>query len=129
MKTTCLTLLFTVFLAACASKPTKAELESASYGTYPTGYEAAIRQHMSRTLKDPDSARYQILNPPKAYFHRGMAGYFVCANINAKNSFGAYVGNRMGYFIFREGSIIFDWHDTANLGALGEVGRLCSELV
>lgn len=60
----------------------------------------AIREakaYFENTLKDPDSATYSDL----VVFNNsagGTNGYVVCGKINAKNSYGGYVGFRPFYF-------------------------------
>lgn len=50
-------------------------------------------------------------------------GYAVCANINARNSFGGYVGNRMSYFLIRDGRVIDESHGDGNYGEAIVQGR------
>lgn len=101
----CVTLLM---MTGCAT-PTSAELERADYGSYPKNFESTIRAHLRSQLKDPDSAQITFLNSPKSgwYSLGGLKyGYVVCARINAKNSFGAYVGYRPAYFMIRNDIVI-----------------------
>lgn len=73
---------------------------NSDFGPRPVAYEEAIKTHMERSLKDPDSARYRFGQPRKGYANKGMAfggqvifvGYIVPVQINAKNSFGGYTG-------------------------------------
>ena len=106
-------------VSGCATPPTQEELASADYGQYPSDYEQIIKGYMQATLKDPDSARYQFLNPPKTGwngFGGKKFGYIVCAYINAKNSYGGYVGNRMSYFMIKNGRVIDASHGDGNYG-------------
>ena len=108
-----------MFIAGCATRPTEQELTNADYGSYPSDYEQLIRRHMQSVLKDPDSARYDFLNSPKSGWNvlgGKKFGYVVCANINAKNSFGGYVGTRMSYFMMRDGRTIDASHGDGNYG-------------
>lgn len=109
-----------IVLAGCATPPTEQELASADYGAYPGDYEQVVEGYMQSILKDPDSARYEFLNSPKkgwAGIGNKRFGYVVCANINAKNSFGGYTGNRLNYFFIKDGSVI-----DASLGEGGDYG-------
>ncbi len=95
-------------MTGCAT-PTAADLERADYGFYPTDFESTIRAHLRSQLKDPDSAQISFLNSPKSgwYALGGLKyGYVVCAQINSKNSFGAYVGYRPAYFMIRNDIVI-----------------------
>lgn len=48
--------------------------------------EAALRQSMESKLKDPDSAKYRKIKVG------GDEDSTICGEVNAKNSFGGYVG-------------------------------------
>ena len=105
-------------LLGCAT-PTQQELAAADYGSYPADFETIIKSYMQATLKDPESARYQFLNSPKSGwngFGGVKYGYVVCVRINAKNSYGGYVGNRMSYFMIRNGRVIDASHGDGNYG-------------
>jgi hypothetical protein len=110
MKVITLLFVFLVLASGCAStQPTPEQLASADYGTYPENYQTVIKDFMSFALKDPESARYQFKEPYKGYKTRGLLfgggvekyGWLVEAYINAKNSFGGYVGSKKYTFLFR----------------------------
>lgn len=106
-------------IAGCATPPSQQELESADYGAYPVSYEQIIKNRMSTILKDPDSAQYRFLNTPKTgwnSFGGKKFGYIVCVNINAKNSYGGYVGYRMSYFMIKNDLIIDSAHGDGSYG-------------
>jgi len=116
-----LLVLFTLVatLSGCAAPLTQEELASADYGKYPSDYENIIKSYMDIRLKDPDSARYQFLNTPQTGWNRlggKKFGYIVCVYINAKNSFGGYVGNRINYFMINNGNVIDALHGDGNYG-------------
>lgn len=112
-----------VFLAAaliagCASPPTQQEIASADYGYEPNQYQAEkdVKQFFGRYLKDPYSAQYQFGDVYKGYFvgsafegRKLMAGYLLDASVNAKNSFGGYMGNKQYKFLFRNGVMQGVW--------------------
>lgn len=87
---------------------------SADYGKPPENYEGIIKEHFEAQLKDPDSARYIFSNPVKAYGNEGIlygggirwAGYLVKVEVNAKNSFGGYVGYEP-YLVLFSGNAIY----------------------
>jgi|JI102314A1RNA_FD_contig_21_16290514_length_532_multi_3_in_0_out_0_1 hypothetical protein len=105
-------ILLSTVLSGCASnlaRPTAA----ADYGKPPENYEAIVKTHFEAQLKDPESARYKFSNPVKAYGNEGIAygggirwmGYLVKVEVNAKNSFGGYVGYKPYLILFSGNSI------------------------
>lgn len=114
-----LTLATAISLAAlggvtgCASSYFAKPAATADYGQAPADYEAAIKQHFEYLLKDPESARYRIGTPRKAYGnHAGIqgggirwTGYLVKVQVNAKNGFGGYAGYKP-YLVLFSGNTI-----------------------
>ena len=100
---------FSLLLVACADLPQPTPIEismsnvrSADYGTYPEHYEQQIHQYLNDTLLDPDSAKIRIA-PPRKVFKiyetddrpsqpKYYPCYLVCAEVNAKNTYGGYTG-------------------------------------
>lgn len=86
-------------LAGCAGafEPLPA---NTAFGQPPANIEAPIRDYFESTLKDPESARFRFSTPQKAHANWGLidggkirwVGYLVRVDVNAKNSFGGYVG-------------------------------------
>lgn len=109
-----------VATSGCAMRPTQQEMASADYGPYPSDYERTVKNHMNGVLKDPESARYDFFERPKPGWN-GLGGakfgYIVCANINAKNSYGGYTGNRLSYFMIRNDRVIYDSHGDGGYGS------------
>lgn len=104
--------LATSSIASCATPPNSQEIASADYGTYPSEYAAIVSSFMYTKLKDSESAQYRFLfEPKKAWTAVGgrAYGYAVCALINAKNSFGAYTGAHLYYFLIHDGHIVSTW--------------------
>jgi hypothetical protein len=106
------TLFAAALLTGCATlSPEK--LASADCGPYPENYEEIVKAWMQQTLKDPYTAHLQVKSPPaKGAFERGLAygggylfGWKVYANINAKNSYGGYTGNKLWYILIRDGAV------------------------
>lgn len=59
------------------------------------GEEKAIelaRKEISSGMKDPDSVKFRYLRFIKSGEKDGLVGGFVCGEVNAKNSYGAYAG-------------------------------------
>ena len=97
-------------LSGCAT-PTREQLADADYGSPPDGFEEIIKSYLFRALKDPASAQYNFNSlPTKTWSRKGFGssfiyGWGVCALINAKNSFGAYVGYQPQFFLIRDGRV------------------------
>src|SRR3989344_3264916 len=106
----CIVIVF--LITACASAFQRPD-PAADYGSMPQAYEEAIKTHFEQILKDPESARYRFGRPIKAYANEGLAyggkiawiGYLVDVQVNAKNSFGGYVGFKP-YMVFFSGNRI-----------------------
>lgn len=70
------------------------------FGKPPTDIEGPIREHFNQVLKDPESVRFRFSPPRHAHANWGIleggkirwVGYLVQVDVNAKNSFGGYVG-------------------------------------
>ena len=92
-------------LAGCASAPTQSQFESADFGVQPIEYEKTIKTYYESRLKDPFSAQYKFTHKPKKFYindlKRNIFGWKVCATINAKNSYGGYIGWKTEMFMFR----------------------------
>ncbi|MDX7999345.1 hypothetical protein FE394_09045 [Xenorhabdus sp. Reich] len=96
--------------------PTQEEMSSANYGELPGNYEEQIKNAMSASLKDPYTAHYRFLKPFKGYTQDGewspskgsvAYGWIVPVYVNAKNSYGGYVGERRYVYIF-SGGVLYD---------------------
>lgn len=124
-------LVVVLMLAGCMSNAQRkdAELEAwrktlpaqnADYGSYPTNYEQLIRNHLSSSLKDPDSARYGKFSKPRKEHviqaNEALYGYSVCIPVNAKNSYGGYTGNHTYWYFFRNGQIVRSQDIDSNTG-------------
>lgn len=99
--------------AGCAGQ-FKSPHPSADYGLPPKNYEAAIRAHFDQVLKDPESVRFRFNSPPRrAYVNAGLIyggdvqwlGYMMDIEVNAKNSYGGYVGFKP-YMVFFDGESV-----------------------
>ena len=92
---------------------TTAGLATADYGIVPDGYEAAIKEYFSSRLKDPYSAVYRFEFPRRAWYRDGLVfggkihyGFIVPVGLNAKNSYGGYVGEEAHAIFFRDGHLV-----------------------
>lgn len=89
----------------CAQPPQSSGpvIPPAPCGVAPTEAEAtaALHTHLERTLKDPDSVKqFRVLTPPTWAVWTGTGqwarsldgGWMICYELNAKNSYGGYIG-------------------------------------
>ena len=100
-----------VLLSGCASLPSPQEAATADYGPMPTNYEDIVKNYYGNTLKDPYSVQYQNISFPRQSwlgdrFTGAKYGYLVCATLNAKNSYGAYVGYKTDGLLIHGNSVI-----------------------
>lgn len=104
----CLTMLLTsLLLAGCATNATREEIERAEIGPCPMPLRAQqiAREFLMASLKDPMSAVISFDNLYKAsYRANGFSSpkfaWSMVASVNAKNSYGAYVGAQNYWFYF-----------------------------
>ena len=96
-------------------------VRSENYGSYPQNYQRQVRQYLKDSLLDPDSAKIRI-SPPRRVFKiynpeakiyspktpnqlKAEGYYLVCAEVNAKNTFGGYAGWQTQRYRFTNGSM------------------------
>jgi hypothetical protein len=104
---------FSLFITAVILLSVSAHAEkqstSVSFGKLPDNYQTVIRGYFSMPgrLKDPYSAVYRFESPRKGSVKDGIFvggkthyGWIVPVWINAKNSFGGYVGAQLFYVMF-----------------------------
>ncbi|MCD1609850.1 MULTISPECIES: hypothetical protein [Stutzerimonas] len=105
-------------LAGCAAPPTQQEIAAADYGMPIEQAEAEekAKEVFSRTLKDPYSAQYAFGKIYKGYSltaplqgRKASYGYMLDVMVNAKNSYGGYVGAKPYRFMFRNGRLVEGW--------------------
>lgn len=110
-------------LTACVETNTSQITESSAaveMEAAPTNVESKVRQYLNATLKDPGSLQnFRITKGPQAgvlnygAFTRGPRGkafgnelWYVCAQFNAKNGFGGYVGTSVRPFFFYQNQVV-----------------------
>ncbi|KQZ77886.1 hypothetical protein ASD55_17730 [Rhodanobacter sp. Root561] len=103
--------LLLMLLTSCASLPSPQQAAAADYGSYPSNYEQVVKAYYDNTLKDPSSAQYRDIALPKQFwlgnrFTGAQYGYMVCVTLNAKNSYGAYIGFQTDGLLIRDGVVI-----------------------
>lgn len=110
-----------VLIAGCAQKPTQQQIDSADYGYAITQYDAQkqVQDFFSMYLKDPSSAQYSFGDVYKGYYvgsafegRKLQPGYMLDVRVNAKNSFGGYVGAKPYRFLFRNAKMVSAWEIT-----------------
>lgn len=111
-----------IFLGGCAATPSQDEFARADFGSPPARAERDIEAYFAVLLKDPAAAEYRSISDPVRYWmrdQRGLVnggdrilyGWAVEAQVNAKNSYGGYVGFRTYRFLFRADEIVFVQED------------------
>lgn len=104
-----------LLLSGCAQMmgfdkaPTQQEIATADYGPMPENYQDIVREIITSSLKDPESARFEFSKPPYRAYNTETPltyGWKVCGYYNAKNSYGGYVGKQQFYFLINNGRIV-----------------------
>src|SRR5690606_35939416 len=78
----------------------------------PTDVRAVVNETLRYRLKDFETARVEMPVQPRPVvfadtaINVGGAGWEICPMVNAKNSFGAYVGYRPVYILWNSGRVI-----------------------
>jgi hypothetical protein len=114
-------------LTACARMPTQQELAGLNYGgpVSQDSAESQAKSYLSQRLKDPYSAVYEwqpvatgwVKAPP--ILGGGIdAGWVLKGTVNAKNSFGGYVGAKPYQFMFANGILAHVWTVDPQSGAM-----------
>lgn len=107
-----LSLAFSAALAGCATAPipNAAGTVIQEAGARPTeaAAVAAIRAHMVRTLRDPDTVKqFALLKGPVPLEARTAGGaieraWLVCVEYNATNAYGGFVGLQTHPYVLRD---------------------------
>lgn len=106
----------TMLMSGCATAPpTQDEIANADYGAAPpAAYQNDVKQYFAESLKDPESVKYKEITAPEkgwvtlSFVEGGgrVYGWLVRATINAKNSYGGYIGYTTYSFLFRNGKLV-----------------------
>lgn len=120
-------------IGGCATRPTVEQFSNADYGAPmdEARARAIAKQAISSLLKDPQSARFTWGELRKGYVSNGwfygggfLYGYLLDVHVNARNSFGGYVGNRLYQFLFHDGKIVAALGETTLKGGRTYMNRL-----
>lgn len=107
-----------VISAGCASKPTPEQIQAADYGAsvYQADAEKAVKGFFNVYLKDPESARYSFGTVYRGYMvgsvfegRKVEGGFLLDVTVNAKNSYGGYVGAKPYKFLLRNDKLVGGW--------------------
>jgi len=128
MGKTCFTLAVLLsFILGCASAPKPEEVEDRDlYGAAPapSAFKSSVDGTIAGVLKDPDSRKVRFLqsapSPMWISVHKGLGqveryfGYGMLVGVNAKNSYGGYVGESLWLFhVESRGGQLRYWDDDA----------------
>jgi len=103
-------------VAGCSPGPEINAVREADIGNYPNDYEAILTKTIGSTLKDPYSAIFTFSRGPSKGGVRDMHGrvsdydffgWVVCGTVNAKNSYGGYVGAVPFVAVIRYGKVTY----------------------
>lgn len=104
-------------LSGCATPLSNEEISKLDYGSYPADYKQVVERHLDRVLKDPGSKQIEWLKGPGQMYNKAgalagggvIAGYGVCAYVNAKNSYGGYTGSKLSFFMIKNGFVVISY--------------------
>ena len=92
-----------VFLALAGCVSEYGEMTSRKPAGLTSGQVSTVRATVADALKDPGSAQFRPFRAIKVGFDSGAEFTYVCGTVNAKNSFGGYVGFSAFHGKFVEG--------------------------
>jgi hypothetical protein len=104
-----------ILLGGCASAPNQQQMANADYGSPQTPAQCltAVEEKVKYVMKDPSSVQWQHNSCIKGYWSSvpimGLPiayGYFQSGSINAKNSYGGYVGFKPYQALIRNGRVV-----------------------
>lgn len=102
-------------------------LDTADVGSKPKNYKKLVEDAIRGQLKDPDSAKFSDMTIPHKEVmvenRNFVYGYSTCVNVNAKNSYGGYVGNQLYWVFIRDNKVLRIKNTTGAYGDIIFVGR------
>jgi hypothetical protein len=125
-----------LLLAGCATAPSADEIVAATSQPAPdrAAGTAMIEQAVRETLKDPDSAKFEwphgfVSGWYQQPFGKKYVGWITCGTVNAKNSYGGYVGKQAVIGVINGGAVIGTDLDSPGIyGGGGLVSSACSKI-
>jgi hypothetical protein len=109
------TLLFGIFLAGCASQPSKpaapVDIGQAPDSKISSGIIAA---QLRKAVNDPESLRINCDDARKGWlkdnmFRPAVQGWVIHCEVNPKNRFGGYDGYRSVVYLFRGNRLVLEY--------------------
>lgn len=102
-------------------------VDSADVGETPEDHKKIIEDAIRNILKDPDSAKFSELTPPRKEVivenNQFVYGYSSCVNVNAKNSYGGYAGKTLYWVFYRDNKVLRVKNTNDAYGDIIFVGR------
>ncbi|MGE6467983.1 hypothetical protein [Serratia proteamaculans] len=102
-------------------------IETADVGEAPKNYKEAVEEAIRGQLKDPDSAKFSGMSTPRKEVmveNRDFVyGYSTCVFVNAKNSYGGYVGKQLYWVFLRDNQVRRVKNTSGQFGNIVFVGR------
>lgn len=124
-----------LLVAGCATVP-DASVTAIPIGEQPTREAgiAAIETALKARLKDPDSAQFTwpagfVSGWYQAPFDRRYEGWITCGTVNARNSYGGYVGRAAVVGVIRSGTVVKVNMDDANARYGSFVAEACKKII
>ena len=113
-------IVFSALLSGCVTTPTSptaSQIAAADHGVKPSAEQVktAIQKSIDSKYKDPDSALVKNTTEPEkgvltltsiAHGSSFKYGWLVTFEVNAKNSYGGYVGYKKESVVIRDGVIL-----------------------
>lgn len=113
--------------AEFAEKVRNINVDTEDVGSAPKNYKSLVENAIRNQLKDPDSARFSDMTPPRKEVmvenKEFVYGYATCVNVNAKNSYGGYVGKQMYWVFMRNNEVLRIKNTNEAYGDIIFVGR------
>ena len=123
-----------VLLSSCATPlQPPADWSTVDAGPEPSPeFIAQLESRVRAGLKDPEGARIVFGTPTKAKNRSAgdFYAYRICALVNGKNSFGAYVGYVPYYFLVRDDKVMYEtWRGHPNEAMQNSLGNVSKAAV
>ncbi|WP_416413760.1 hypothetical protein [Pantoea sp. App145] len=113
--------------AEFAEKVRNINLETADVGIEPKKYKPLVENAIKDLLKDPDSAKFSDFTQPRKEVmvqnSQFVYGYSTCVFVNAKNSYGGYVGKQLYWVFIRNNEVLRVTNTNGEFGQIIFVGR------
>ncbi|WP_159282412.1 hypothetical protein [Rahnella variigena] len=110
-----------------AEKVKNINLETADVGHLPKNYKQLVEEAIRNVLKDPDSAKFSDMTPPRKEVmvqqRNFVYGYSTCVFVNAKNSYGGYTGKQLYWAFIRDNNVLRINNTNDAYGKIIFVGR------